>query len=604
VTAYTITGPSGTLGVTTDFTPSGTPTTGDTLTIAAGKELRVPSGVWNMPTYTQGGSSGSNAKITVQTGSTLKLTAAPTVNDWSEYELQGNATIDLNGFNLLPTISDASGIRFKIFATGTALGGAKSIIKSGAAKATFGSLTAPIGIYISLNNFEIDNLHWRAGGSWYSGNVLSLQNGLVKNYGAFATSGYQDDGTDLVLKGLEFRNCNAPVDVNVGTVIADLGFHPSGDASGSGITGQRSFENIVFDATDTAGTQVKVKVYWLAGFTPKNLVFLDCQPYDGEGYMYWDGVFTKVRSESNAAFGVLKANNLAVVSHNDNPKHFSGEGTWNSPVIECKWLSGTSVDAGDLFVIGNTNPLVLNNVLLIDEFGSGIVNALSADRGANVTMSYATYVSDIRHPLNGVFRNEGGGRYTGTVSVTNSISYVRSNVTAAATIYGYNFGENTANDQLTTHGNNCWVNYPDQTNNAIYHAVNSASKTLGQANWGGGDIFTDPAFVDKTRGIMSFGASKGAATYADACQAVARGVNGYNKTSGTFNSGDIVVNTVKVYRDWVRAGFAPTAATYQANDSTGTKARGAVDWVQASSDGGITSSKITSSGITNSGLTS
>jgi hypothetical protein len=341
----------------------------------------------------------------------------------------------------------------------------------------------------------------------------------------------------------------------------------------------------VFDASDTTGSGIVVKIFRLNGFTPENIVFIDCQVFSWQGASFWDGVFAKIRNESNATLGVLSADSLAVVSHGDNPKHFVGEGTWNSPVVECKWLSGTSVDAGDLWVIGNTNPLVLNNVLLIDEFGSGIVNALSADRGANVTVNHATYVSDVRHPLNGMFRNEGGARYTGTVSVTNSISYVRSNVTSAATIYGYNFGENTANDQLTTHGNNCWVNYPDQTNNAIYHAVNSASKIIGQTNWGGGDILTDPDFVDEARGIMSFGASKGAATYADSCQAVARGVNGYNKTSGTFNSGDIVVNTVKVYRDWVRAGFAPTAATYQTNDSTGTKARGAVDWTVAASGG-------------------
>ncbi len=48
MTDYIITGAVGTLGVTTDFTPNGTPVPGsDTLAITAGKELKIPTGVWN-----------------------------------------------------------------------------------------------------------------------------------------------------------------------------------------------------------------------------------------------------------------------------------------------------------------------------------------------------------------------------------------------------------------------------------------------------------------------------------------------------------------------------------------------------------------------------
>jgi hypothetical protein len=607
MTNYVITGSVGTYGVPTDFTPNGTPVVGvDTITIGAGKELRIAgSGITTVCAYTIGGSSGPTyAKITVLSGGTLKHGATPTINDWTEYELQGNATVDCNGYDFLPNVSDASGVRFKLYATGTAFGAAKTIIKSSAAMCKFGGSTDPIGIYLDLNNFEINNLNWRAGGSYYNGNHLRLQYGLIKNYGAFSISGYQADSSDVILKNLEFRGCSAPAETNLGTVIADLGFHPTGDENGGDVTGARTFENVVFDATDTPGSQVKVKIFWLRGFIPNNLMFLDCQPYDQSGNETWDSIFVKVRNEGNAAFGVLSADNLVVVSNNDNPKHFSGSGTWNAPVVECKWLGGVSADAGDLWVIGNSDPLVLNFPLLIDEFGSGMVNALSADRGANVTLNHATYIADVQHPQNGFFRNEGGGRYTGVVGVTNNINYIRSNPTNAAVIYGFNLGENTANDQLTTHGYNCWVNYPSQLNSSIYHAVNSATKTLGQTDWGGGDIFTDPEFIQDSRGIMSWGAMNGAATYSDSIQALAKGVNGYDKASGIFNSGAIIEDTVEVYYEYVRNGFAPTALAYINNDSTGTRTRGAVEWTAAPSSAlGVTSSEITSSSLTSRSVT-
>jgi len=603
MTAYILNSSVNTWGTATDFTPNGTPSIGDTLVMTGGQELRFPTGVTNLCILTiSGANDTAYAKITIQDGGTLKLNSAPTIGNWVEVEFQGNSTIDLNGYDFLPVISDASGTRFKLYATGTALGAKKTIIKSSAAKAQFGGSSGAIGCHVDLNNFEIDNVHWRAGGSYYAGNPLRLNHGLIKNYGAFVISGYQNDSADVILKNLEFRNCNAPQELGIGAVIANLGFHPTGDEDGSQVTGARAFENIVFDATDTAGSQIKVNIFWLRGFIPSNIFFLDCQPYDDRGYEYWDGVFVKIRNEGNAAFGVLNADNLCVVSNNDNPKHFSGSGTWNAPVVECKWLGGVSADAGDLWVIGNTDPLVLNYPILIDEFGSGLVNALSADRGANVTVNHVTYVADVRHPQNGFVRNEGGGRYTGVVTVHNCINYIRSNVTGAAAIYGFNFGENTANDQLTTHGHNCWVNYPSQSNANIYRSVNSATKTLGQPNWGGDDIFLDPAFVDDSRGIMSWGAAHGAATYDDSVQAVARGVNGYNKATGTF-SGTVVADTAKAYGDYVKAGLAPTEPAYELNDSTGTRARGAVAWIAAAGGNALTSFLMTSSALTSRNVT-
>jgi len=552
---------SGNVNTGANWSPSGQPTSADTVTIT--HMMTVPNGVTFNPgaTVVTGTSDGSRAGLDTSAGGIFRQAGIVTFNAFNKMLVAGEW--DTNGFTNDYTVSAGSDINNWIESVGSAWR-IWSSTTLGAIQKNDGS--AMYGRLILSNGF-LSNINLHFGGGYYAGAHVRVKNNVFYNMGHIQTSQYTYAGDDWYWEENDFDGCVAPVGNECALFAAQLDF------SGDTLNTTKRFQHNTFRYNNV--TDPGIKFSDITTFEPEYIYVDKVSITNFQGTTNWSKIFSTAGGFGSVNYMELSDSYIAPLADN---MHTMSPGAQNlvNVIIEAFYpLDNT--DGGDHFIAGPLGAEILNSIIIAG-WGGVLLNALGADMAGNYTLNHCTIVIDCHDPVYGIVaRNENGGQFVGTLTTRSNIVRIRSNPSLAANIRVWNM-EDPGDDQVTTMSHNC-ISGAGSNLSTIFYNVTSATKTYGQAGWGAGDLIeVDPELVDENRGLLGWGLAAGKTTHQQTVDHMLNGVNGYNQT--THAQSGITTTSIDDLLAYVRAGMRPTNLAVKDAGHDGVT-MGALEWIAA-----------------------
>jgi len=532
---------AGDVDVAANWSPAGVPGVYDKA-IITGFVMTVPSGYVFSPgeiAFT-GSSDSARAGLTISAGGIFRQAGNAAFNDFNRVTVAGEW--DLNGFDANYTVSSGSDINNWIESSGAAW----KIWSS----STLGSIQKNDGsaVYgrLFLQSGFLSNIKFHFGGGYYSGGYVRVKKNVFYNMGHIQTGQYTYAGDDWYFEENDFDGCLSPVGSECAIFACQLDF------SGDPLTGIKAFKKNTFRYSNVSGAIVKFSDN--TTFEPDYNYFDKVEVSNFNGTTNWRHIFSSANSFGGLNYITIFDSYISPKT--DNP-HTMPPPSQNldGVIIEAIYPAG-STDGGDHFITGNLGNSVKNSII-IDGWGGALINALGADMSGNYSLEHCTVVADVNDAAYGIMaRNESGGKFIGTLSLRSNIVRARSNPSGVTNIRAVNM-ETAGIDQVTTMGHNC-ISGLGSVISTLFYNVTGTGKTYGDSGFGGGDqIGVNPNFYDENRGILSWGATVGAANYQASVDALLNGVNGYDPSTHQQSAGLVTGNNVVSLLDHVRYGFRP-----------------------------------------------
>ena len=542
----------------------------DDFVIVATHTVTVPNGLTVTTQGTVGGTSSANRGVlSIADGGKLTLNGNLVLTDWNELRIAGGGELDINGNNV--TVDNSTAEVNYINIVGTA-GNRAKVSSSTAGSGNFQRDTGGgmPGIFLIDYCDFVDCGNIQIGNNFFSPNDFSVKHTVFVGCNTTTLGGFQHGDNDYILENIDFRDDRAT------TNIAIIQRSDGGAASG---TGTQSITNI----TAVANT-ASILRWELDGVDRSNIVTdrVLHSSVIARGGIAKDSFF-RMRTTAGGAIdngGIDEVRDCYIFSDCDNPHTNSGAlDIITRGVIEATYTQGYT-DDGDHFIVSPTRSQDCIETVIIEAKSGVLMNALGSATSGTYNTTKCTLYGDYDAVYGSLCRTESGGSWGGTINL-------QSNLIVAQTTGARGFNIDTAgNDQITLMDYNAWFNVTDQ-----YFGVTSATKTAGvTAGYGGNDINgEDPAFVDNTRNLAKWAGTVTATATADSGVSHLLKINGYNETSKTQVSGDIISETPRDLTDYVRAGFSPTNTAYQgtAHDGGDIGAVAVTEIVAGSAFGGI-----------------
>ncbi|MFH0809042.1 MAG: hypothetical protein V2A77_01010 [Pseudomonadota bacterium] len=550
-TAYTSNVAAGNWNTAATWTPEGIPTTGDTLTLAAGAEITVPAGysaTSSTITWTAG-TTGDHTRL-VNNG-TLVAGGATTLKNYCDYLGGPGSSLDLNGQTW--TLGDGGVVYCGFDLQGSATSYAE--VKSSVAG---GGITAATNERGSLDwdYFTVHDLGANSTFSYYmtTGQSAILANGVfANNYDLNFYSSSTASSCPVSFTNIDFRDA-------VGTNKYLLNISCSAPTGGAA----RSVTNCTFSSTNKAVVR--------AAGTGAYLDFLGCVrgnvtltgPHNITSDMSYGSGWASAATDYAPLGGGTVSGSYGYYAYNNPhpilPVATSGgkisftNNVWEVNVPE----PATGTDSGEVisFTTLTQDVDVTGNVLLdtgaaTPTYSAVLFNSLNTTYPGLATISRNT-----------VYTNNAGGNY-GNLVKTESNGILASAVCKNNLVVKRNASSTSAGVSLhlTTANQIAYADHNDMYNLAdAYYHVAITGKTEGvDTGFAAHDLAVDPSFYAPTRNLATWGTSVGADGTPAGAVAKLLLMNGYDATTKT----QLVANQSGVTSaglvSWVRTGFAPKA---------------------------------------------
>lgn len=637
MTAYTITGATATANVSTDFTPNGIPTTGDTLTIGASKTLTIPAGYTFSAQVTMGGSS-TSARSKIINNGTLQVRANATINSWSNFEFNAGSTLDvLVGFQCLMAVVGSTNVPYSIIATGTEADPVvftQSDYVSGTPAFAFvhASGSSVQGGLLDATYLIIENMFsFQYGGGNSAGNHYRLNNVALDGAGYFANSLNSNLANDFIFNKVDYRH------THVGDVTGLYLAQVSAKKNTAGTpTGVKTLSNFTITHDNPLSTKIFRFLDLDYVVTSEDFIIDEAiidvgaktQDTGGDGWAFrygrvevgvirWNGLFKNSVFVMDSAGDPLRGNYHLF----DNRSITGLEDNFIEGIVE----SSSITDGSDWFVVPLSGSVSVKRNIVLDDRGGAFVNNLGAVASgllpstASVAIEHNTVLSKsstayVGNAYGTIFRTETNGYYTdpSLVTLQSNITGVINNlspdgqVAAILLVPVQGLGSIVPINQVDVMDYNTYWNMVTAPPTNLFRNIVTTGKTIGDDGFGMHDNYVNPTMTnypsrtDKSV-ILAFAATKGHTTTKQLWADLLR-KNGFNETTRRQETAHIINYGAADIIDFAKYCVTPTNSLLATSAHDGTS-RGAVQFT-VSSGGGLTSSGLTSIGLTRIGLTS
>lgn len=537
------------------WTPNGTPTSTDTLTIGA-HTITVPtSTLFHVGAITMTGTgTGTRATISVLAGGEFRQAGLITANAYNEIKLTGAAaTWDMGTFGVNAPIGGTN-VNNKV----TILGDFDGYAKVKGSNATYANAGAYANCFFDVRYCDFENVRFLCGGSFYAGHHFRFRDCTQTGCGLWITHLYSHPSDDWIYENIDLRQ-SATVDGS--NRIAILSTQNPG-TGGSG--GTKRLQNVTVQCTNRTISAIRLMYISFDHSIIGDNIYLDyVSPVAGKKLT---NSFVCIQSPIASGSGIGNAGGLIsdtnyVFTYITNPHTMEGFCyDHRNGVVEAIYPVG-ALDAADVFPAKPSTTILLDKMLLIDGRGGVALNALASSGNGAGTMTHCTVVADIVDAAYGIVaRNENSAVWTGNLDLYSNLAYIRSNTSGNPNPKAINI-ETAGNDQVDNMDFNAYYGFGSQAQK--FFGVTSATKTIGDVGYGGNDLNgINPNFTDHNRGLVSWQSLHGGGTYQDGINTLLK-INGYNSTSKTQVPAEKSGVTVADLISYVRSGYAPTNITYK-----------------------------------------
>lgn len=528
----------GNVDTSTNWSPVGVPTSTDD--VICPLMMTIPAGVtFNPKTIAFTGLSDlSRAGLIISATGKFVHVDGSTFNEFNKMEVYGEW--DLNGSNANYNISSGSDINNWIYGNGAKIWSSTGL---GAIQKSDG---APIYGRLELSNSHLENLKFHYGAGYYGGAHVRVSWTSFYNMGHIQTSPWSYVGDDWYFEHCDFDGCVDPIGNEC------VLFDGASDFSGDSVTGDKRFEDNTFRYGNVTDPLMKISA--LEHVKPKRIYLDKVEVSYFNGDEDWSHIFSTANSFGSLNYKTMTE--FAIIVNTDNPHTMPPPSQFlDQGFIEAIYPSDAT-DAGDHFIVGALGNEITNTVI-IDGWGGVLINALGSDMSGDYKLNHCTVIVNCHDPNYGILaRNEGGGKFTGTLELLNSIVRIRSNPSGASDIRVINI-ETAGSDQVTKMGHNC-ISGAGSTISTLFYQVTRTGKVYGDIDFGAGDLIgTNPNLVDETLGFVKWGVSLGLSTYQDTVDYLLNGINGYDQITKR-QTGTITGKTVETLLTYYRSKAAPT----------------------------------------------
>jgi len=554
---------SGNVNDANNWNPAQVPTSSDTVIIGA-FVMSVPSGFLWAPgaVIMTGASAAARTAIIVNSGGILVQAGVFTVNGWNRIRIEGLGIWDMFGHNLTYTINSGSNVNNIFELAGADRFNHARLIDSVGGAHWGAAGNQPVRGKADWQHFTLKNMSFGFGGGWYAGHPVNVRNGVFKDlYEWTLGSGFMNGAEDFIFNHVDVVGTNS--------ASTRLGLIDAQKANGEGGTHQ------------TLGVTIDPRRHGMS----IRIEYLDCERV---GWITKDALIGSVISSNhyltdsfyylgpNATWTAVGGGHyglkgtLAYIAVN-NPHTTENFNSIVGALIDAPYTAPVINDGADHCILPDDEDFELRDTIILDKLGGVALNALGSPHAGNYSANHNTIIVDVPNGTGRVYgtlaRTETGGSFTGTLALHNNLCVVRSNPNNYDDIRGINL-DTVLDDQITSMGNNAWLGYGSLDSDRLF-GVASASKTLGEPGFGGGDLIdVPPNFVDISRDVAAWQNNQNGGGAANDAINSALLVNGYSEENED-QSGAPSGFTAGAVITWINEGLKPTAIEYNGSADDG-----------------------------------
>ena len=555
MTAY-VRNASGDYDESTKWTPNGVPGSVDTATIGV-FSVAVPTGkTWSVGALTITGTATGSRSILDVSG-TLQLNADMTITNWSDIRFQAGSVLDcLGNFGIRCTAASSTNAPNKFTITGTEANPVlftRSDYVSGepSSMISTGTLTAAASAFFDATYLVVNKMaSLRVGGGNNAGNHYRLNNVVFDSAGFIQTAANSNLADDWIWDKVDIRHTHI-ADISSGFFMElQAGRNTSGTPTGTkrfrNVTAktdnERTTKYIRFISADyfTNVSFVSDSVSFQIGSSNTNITYKNiaarCTTND-YGLCTFGGVATGTVFEDNIM--MIDATDY-VVTGSFHCFESQKLVTFKNNYCEEIFLQ-TGFDGSDWYAVPQSGTVNMTGNIFVLQNGGVICNTWKGDVSADLTIDHNTYISRTSNfgssnRYGSLMRTESGPRcIAGTNTIKNNLCTVFDTSGSSDGNIPIAYLEKNAPliDQLDViRNNNSWNMGTNLTN--LYSFVTSSTKTLGDIDYGGSDLFLDPQFTNfpmtHKSPIRALAQSIGGSQSKDLWDEM-RKINGFNETT-------------------------------------------------------------------------